>query len=279
MRIILHIGANKTGTSAIQAYFHKNRDALLRQGILWPRTGLMGHAHYRLSDVLGFGRRPGLYVSEEEFADTRRAFFTEIKKTAPTTVILSSEMFIRRRDMSRLTTFFEGCNLEIVVFLRRHDTWLPSLWSQAIKTVNNPPWGRTFESFLEFQFKQKGQFYDFRELVDAWEAEFPGNFRAWGDRCLFTAETPAFGGEPWISDGKAEGTYMIKDIAPGPNHAFAGGYTPLEKYALFRASDGTSAAAKIRPVSEGRVMLIRREKSEDGKVRRSRAVAAATALA
>ena len=70
--------------------------------------------------------------------------------------------------------FLEGFDVEVVALLRRHDSWWPSLWAQAIKTVVNPPWDRSFESFLKFQQKRKPQHFCFRTLIEAWEKNFPG---------------------------------------------------------------------------------------------------------
>ena len=39
MRVILHIGSNKTGTTALQKTFSKNYDALYGAGILYPVAG------------------------------------------------------------------------------------------------------------------------------------------------------------------------------------------------------------------------------------------------
>lgn len=56
--VYLHIGMNKTGTSALQRFFARNQVSLARFGILYPITGQVGEAHFELSHVLGFGGRP-----------------------------------------------------------------------------------------------------------------------------------------------------------------------------------------------------------------------------
>lgn len=52
--IYLHVGANKTGSSAIQNFCNSNRDSLLSSGLLYPVTGCVGDAHYGISSILGF---------------------------------------------------------------------------------------------------------------------------------------------------------------------------------------------------------------------------------
>ena len=178
MRIILHIGANKTGTTAIQEYLTAHRKQLARHGILWPETGLSGSAHYKLSNWLGFGQNPKAGLDPRDLIEARDTFRAEIAATAPHVVLLSSEFFMLRRRMDRLQTFFEGVELEVWVSLRRHDTWWPSLWAQAIKTVPNPQWGRSLEGFIRFQKKKQSQHTRYRALVETWDAAFPGCVRA-----------------------------------------------------------------------------------------------------
>ena len=48
---ILHLGAEKTGTSSIQKYLGVHREALLGEGLLYPEnfTNPSGHVHLKLS--------------------------------------------------------------------------------------------------------------------------------------------------------------------------------------------------------------------------------------
>jgi ELWxxDGT repeat protein len=39
---------------------------------------------------------------------------------------------------------------------------------------------------------------------------------SFGKRALFAMDTPAHGSEPWITDGTAKGTRLLKDLLPGP---------------------------------------------------------------
>ena len=177
MRLILHIGANKTGTSAIQNYMLRNREYLLERGLLWPQTGLVGVAHYGLASWLGFSHELDR-LGESELAKARHSFREEVKQSGAETVLVSCEHFMLDRDVGPVRAFFDGFEVEVIVVLRRHDSWWPSLWAQAIKTVANPPWGRSFESYYAFQAGGSGQHLGFRRLIETWEAQFPGAVRA-----------------------------------------------------------------------------------------------------
>lgn len=178
MRIVLHIGANKTGTTAIQQYFHNNRKLLSRHGILWPKTGARGHAHYDLSHWLGFSHSSQNALGPHELDQVRAALLNEVEQTLPSVVVISSEMFMLRRSIERAQYFFSGLDVEVYAMLRRHDEWWPSLWSQAIRTVEQPKWGRDFESFLGFQRTKQSQHTSYRSLLEAWDNAFPHRVRA-----------------------------------------------------------------------------------------------------
>lgn len=167
MKIVLHIGANKAGSTAIQRYMTQNRGLLRKHGILWPQTGLQGQAHYGLSTWLGFSHG-GKALDQEALEAKRRSLIDEFEVSKARIAVLSSEYFVLKRPLDRLTRFFAGMDLKVVAVLRRHDTWWPSLWAQAIKTVHNPPWNRSIEGYLEFQTRRQGQFTDYRALIETW---------------------------------------------------------------------------------------------------------------
>lgn len=67
-------------------------------------------------------------------------------------------------------------------------------------------------------------------------------------KALFTNTTAAVGQEPWVSDGTAAGTHVLRDIAPsvrnGDSIPFV--FAQLPTFALMRADDGVHGAALWR---------------------------------
>ncbi|WP_430450444.1 hypothetical protein [Rhodophyticola sp.] len=176
-KVFLHIGMNKTGSSAIQSYLHHNRQALKEAGLLWPETGLdMGGPgegyHYRLSTALGFGAGPREAGDANERRALRKALEAEIAASEARTVVISSEYFVLRRKPDMLAEFFDGLDASVVVYLRRHDAWWPSLFAQAIKTTPKPPWRRSFESYHAFHAQRQSQYFEFGPLLDDMAAIF-----------------------------------------------------------------------------------------------------------
>ena len=171
-KVILHIGMNKTGSSAIQTYLHSNRARLRDYGLLWPKTGLgtkgQGEGyHYGLSTALGFTASRDSAAKAADPGDLRASLDAEIAACNPKTVVISSEFFVLRRPTASLASFFNGLDTRVVVYLRRHDSWWPSLYAQAIKTANQPPWDRDFVSYRDHVLKLQQQHFRFGDLLEA----------------------------------------------------------------------------------------------------------------
>ena len=179
MDLYLHIGMNKSASTAIQDFFSANRDRLLAEhSVLWPRTGLGhggrgGNSHYAISEALGFTNDPRFFTLDKARIGTLITDLrSEFKAARPRAAVMSSEFFVLRRDPERVRLFFGRHNPRIVIYLRRHDAWLGSLFAQAIKSVPNPKWDSNFESFLAFQKKTRNQHLSYLELVNAWAKVF-----------------------------------------------------------------------------------------------------------
>jgi ELWxxDGT repeat protein len=76
-------------------------------------------------------------------------------------------------------------------------------------------------------------------------AEVDGGFHVAGDWAFFAARDPSHGSEPWVTDGTAEGTRMLADIAPGAASSSPGegglestGFVPAGDRVYFAADDG-----------------------------------------
>ncbi len=59
-----------------------------------------------------------------------------------------------------------------------------------------------------------------------------------GDRILFEGQTTLEGKEPWVTDGTAKGTTLLKDLVPGPYSGRFEGAVRLGRVAVFQANDG-----------------------------------------
>jgi len=172
-RLVLHIGANKTGTSAIQRFCNSRRASLAAAGVLYPAAGCSGEAHYRLSDAFGFGHGAGSADDRRAQQDViRAALAAELAETAAGLVIFSSENFVLYGSVAEVREFFRDFDVRVIVYVRRHDSWWPSAWNQSVRHAVAPKWGPGLDAYVAFQRDVNPRYGDWRRLVDRWAGVF-----------------------------------------------------------------------------------------------------------
>ncbi len=68
----------------------------------------------------------------------------------------------------------------------------------------------------------------------------PRNVHSFGELFIFARDDPDWGREPWISDGTAAGTRLLKDICHGPGDSSPGQYMTIGDHVYFIANDGVN---------------------------------------
>jgi hypothetical protein len=140
MRVILHIGPPKTGSTTLQATLIAMAPELARHGIAFPTTWREFDAHNHFGIVAQL-HRPS--------AEDLRADWQRVRESGARTVILSCEaLFGEPPDALRvLRETLTGAAWEIVFVLRRWSDLLPSLWNQEVRggaTIAFPDQARVF---------------------------------------------------------------------------------------------------------------------------------------
>lgn len=166
--LYIHVGANKTGTTALQSFLNTNREVLIEKGLLYPATGMLHSAHYKISNHLGYGPN----IANEEVDLFREAFLKEVRESKCKKIVISSEYFILSKKAANVKEFFSDFEVKIIIYLRRHDHWVESLYNQAVKTAENPPWEKGIENFIRFQIEHSVQEFDYYRLVGVWAETF-----------------------------------------------------------------------------------------------------------
>lgn len=165
--IYLHIGMNKTGTTALQIYLTKVSSDLAALGILYPKVGRADEAHYVLSASLGFCNTSAPQTWRKDLNSLKKKFLFEIKSKADK-VVFSSEDFLINKSFDSLVEFFKDFPLKVIVYLRRHDHWWLSAYAQAVKMKHLPPWNPGPQGFINFNRRRNKHYGDYRHLVDRW---------------------------------------------------------------------------------------------------------------
>jgi hypothetical protein len=183
MKIYLHIGTEKTGTTTLQRFLNLNRRKLHEQNTLYPTSpGIENHAKLSVYS-LNIQRKDELkkffnVFSEKDHVKFRLKFkkelTNEIKKFTPKKIILSNEhcstRLINNEEILRLKELLYSIskNVKIIIYLRRQDDYFLSTYSTWIKCggsnkINIP---KNFES-VYIQNR-----YNYKLIIDRWAKYF-----------------------------------------------------------------------------------------------------------
>ncbi len=165
-KLFLHIGTPKTGTTFLQAFFARNADLLLEQGVLYPRVGRRSEEDAHHLVPLAYEEDAAdrdVHGGRGEFVDRLAIEFRETKANRG---ILSTEAMFGMRDVSTLRKDLAAFDVEVIVFLRRQDEYLESAYTEAIKDrrVNC-----TISEFVDMRISTG--ICDYASVLDRWSAE------------------------------------------------------------------------------------------------------------
>ena len=92
IKLLLHAGRHKTGTSSLQLTLTKNFDKLLEYGILYPKTGRQAFAHHEFAILM---RKKNIKSNTEKIQKLIDQLILEItnQRKNISIVLLSSEAF------------------------------------------------------------------------------------------------------------------------------------------------------------------------------------------
>jgi capsular polysaccharide export protein len=177
--LILHIGATKTGSSAIQHFFMQNRVALERLGILYPNVGIAGDAHHLFAAAI----HPMAWrMHSTSFAEKDRSVYfaeyvDEIKRAAADSsanrIVLSSEYFwgfYPDAFFAPLQELVRSFDVRLLCYVRRQDEWLESTYAQRVKSGDILPFREWLLRHLDVD---RPGFCSYDRILRQWELLVP----------------------------------------------------------------------------------------------------------
>lgn len=173
--ITLHIGATKTGSSALQSLLYRNRESLAAAGVLYPDVGIASSAHHLLMAAI----HPGAWKMHQADYDVppedyfRRGWYDVLKESKRqhcSRIVLSSEYLwgiFGHATYDRLRHATKGCNIRILACVRDPAQWTEATYLQAVKSGET----RDFAAWYGKMRKLPLRGFDFLRVIQGWEQE------------------------------------------------------------------------------------------------------------
>lgn len=181
-RVKLHIGTEKTGSTAIQGFLAANRAALAQQGYTYSRIANETNHIAMAAYAVDAEKNLDLHRHNRVTTSTQEAFRRRIRKQLSAEldtgniVVISNEHLSSKAlepdDIQTVASLFAqiGADVEVIVYLRRLVPMIEASYSTFVKSWRTQPFSFSFEVDRHLR-------YDLRALVDRWEAAFPGRVR------------------------------------------------------------------------------------------------------
>lgn len=169
MKLIMHIGGHKSGSTTIQSGLKKNHKNLVEQRILYPTTALTICAHHNIPfsvkrQKIGFITKNG----PESLEYYTNEMIKEAKVAEVETVVISSEEFITfsDSDIKSITSFLEIFdNVKVIAYLRNQIDLIESaykfnvLWDATKETI-------PFKEYLSNNLHSK--YHEYEKRLEPW---------------------------------------------------------------------------------------------------------------
>lgn len=152
MKILLHLGQGKTGTTALQQSLHASADALRSRGICYPRFGGNAIAHHLLLPLCGDPRKlpkwtlndyGGPEAAVQKANAAWAATCDDLRSNPPDLLILSSELLLAGTDRDaklRLREALSPLSTDIVpiIYVRHPVALYRSILQELLKAESRP---------------------------------------------------------------------------------------------------------------------------------------------
>lgn len=164
MTCFLHIGAPKTGSTALQEFLFENRETLSRKGWEYPDVSLRGFGHHDIAFLISGGYPEWALSQERPLEDLLQELTNKIK--GKSNVIISSENFYLYPAPERMASVlteagFPFNSVKIIVYVRRQDEIHASWYNQAVKAQG-------YTGTIKDCISETFDLWDYRARIDEW---------------------------------------------------------------------------------------------------------------
>ncbi len=148
MKLYLHAGTHKTGTTSVQLWLDQNRDILAEHDILYPKLKSIVYQHSQFLNE---------YNTHYQL-DDEHVFQEQLASKPWKSIILSGEVVsvLNREALRRLAGRFKGFSVCPILVLREWPGYLYSRWKQDVRRRDS--W--TFKSYIAKLEEMNFEHYD-----------------------------------------------------------------------------------------------------------------------
>lgn len=177
MKVTLHLGATKTGSTSLQTHLADGGAVLAGAGIHYPQAGRAAKAHHLMIAALHpdawhlhHGKLPAApQARREAFHAMMEQALAEASRAGAGHMVLSSEYLWGSFEPAMGAAIAEalaGHEVRLVAVLRRQDRWLESSYLQALKYGE----ARDFEPWLAGFRANPQSGSDYLSVLQGWSA-------------------------------------------------------------------------------------------------------------
>ncbi|WP_299658212.1 hypothetical protein [uncultured Tateyamaria sp.] len=159
--LVLHIGTHKTGTTYIQNVLARNADRLLKAGILYPKSGRIHNAHFKLCWQLRHADFKGAAL---DAIPEWRGMMDEFRTSKAEIAIVSAEEFAFSIPPKRLADLKAHFDVRVVCFVRSPDTFVQSFYNQFVKDFST----RETRTLTQYLAEENPFFLANRPMLEKW---------------------------------------------------------------------------------------------------------------
>lgn len=144
--VYISIGTPKTGTTALQSFMRENESILAKQGYSFPRfdIGMKSifrdrNAHFLINHITKIDYNEDKAKAQVELNKKAFAVLGDIAKEYDNIILSDEQLWYRCNYVEDFwTNLMENfkainCDVKIIVYLRRQDQIIQSLWNQLVK--------------------------------------------------------------------------------------------------------------------------------------------------
>jgi len=127
---VIHIGAPKCGSTALQSAFYRNRDALRLEGVTY-----IGESAHWTSAAKAIVEVADRVTGKNPPLSEWRRLVREVESVSAGTALISSEWFAAAREdqIQQIVADLDRSRLQAILVIRPLTSTLPSAWQQGLK--------------------------------------------------------------------------------------------------------------------------------------------------